>query len=38
MHFTFEIWGKCNSLASRVCEQWCDGDLTKNTDFQQSNI
>ncbi len=34
MHFTFEILGKCNSGVPVVCEQWCDGDLNKNTDFQ----
>ncbi len=34
MNFTFEIWGKCNSGVPVVCEQWCDGDLNKNTDFQ----
>ncbi len=33
MHFTFEIWCKCNSGVPVVCEQWCDGDLN-NTDFQ----
>ncbi len=34
MHFTFEIWCKCNSDIPVVCEQWSDGDLNKNTDFQ----
>ncbi len=34
MQFTFKIWGKCNSGVPVVCEQWCDGDLNKNTDFQ----
>ncbi len=34
MQFTFKIWDKCNSGVSVVCEQWCDGDLNKNTDFQ----
>ncbi len=34
MNFTFEIWGKCSSGVPIVCQQWCDGDLNKNTDFQ----
>ncbi len=34
MNFTFEIWGKCNSGIPVVCEQWCDVDWNKNTDFK----
>ncbi len=34
MHFTFEIWCKFNTGVPVVCEQWCDGDLNNNTDFQ----